>query len=345
MVTGPPSPPIVIAHRGACGYRPEHTLASYALAVELGADYLEPDLVSTRDGVLVARHENEIGATTDVARRPEFAARRTTKLVDGRARTGWFTEDFTLAELKTLRAVERIPQVRPGNTLYDRWFTIPTLQEVVDLAQQASERTGRTIGVYPETKLPSYFAALGLALEEPLVDMLKRNGYRDASDPVFVQSFEVGNLRALAVRTQVRLVQLLAAAGQPYDVQAAGGLLTYDDLASPRGLAEVATYASAIGPAKERVLTMPADSEAAHVTSLVDDAHRAGLLVHAYTFRNENAYLPVDLRVGRSPADYGHALAEYRSFLAAGVDGVFSDNPDTARLARDEQLARAAPAA
>ena len=345
MVTAPASAPLVIGHRGACGYRPEHTLASYALAIDLGADYLEPDLVSTRDGVLVARHENEIGGTTDVARRREFASRRTTKVVEGRARTGWFTEDFTLTELKTLRAVERIPRVRQGNTLYDGRFEIPTLQEVVDLAQRAGERTGRTIGIYPETKLPSYFAGLGLALEEPLVDVLHRNGYRTADDPVFVQSFEVGNLRALSRRTGVRLVQLLAGSGSPYDVQACGGRLTYDDLASPEGLAELATYASGIGPAKDRVIPRTADGHLDQPTSLVDAAHRLGLLVHAYTFRNENAYLPADLRLGSRPADYGRAFTEYRAFWAAGVDGVFSDNPDTARLARDEQRVGAVPAA
>jgi glycerophosphoryl diester phosphodiesterase len=345
MALDQPSAALVIGHRGACGYRPEHTLASYALAVDLGADFIEPDLVSTRDGVLVARHENEIGGTTDVARRPEFAARRTTKVVDGTPRTGWFTEDFTLAELKTLRAVERIPRLRQGNTLYDGRFQVPTLQEVVDLAQQASERTGRTIGIYPETKLPSYFAGLGLALEEPLVDVLHRNGYRTAADPVFVQSFEVGNLRALAQRTSVRLVQLIAGGGQPVDLRASGDPRTYDDLASPAGLAEIASYASGIGPAKDRVIARTSEGGLGAPTALVDDAHRAGLLVHPYTFRNENTFLPADLRLGRRPTDYGHAFAEYRAFWAAGVDGLFSDNPDTARLARDEQLLEAAPAA
>jgi glycerophosphoryl diester phosphodiesterase len=345
MAFDSPALPLVIGHRGACGYRPEHTLASYALAIELGADFVEPDLVSTRDGVLVARHENEIGGTTDVARRPEFAARRTTKVVGGVARTGWFTEDFTLAELKTLRAVERIPQVRQGNTLYDGRFQIPTLQEVVELAQRASDRTGRTIGIYPETKLPTYFAERGLALEEPLVDVLHRNGYRSAEDPAFVQSFEVGNLRELSRRTGVRLVQLVAGSGQPFDLRAAGDPRTYDDLVSPAGLAEVATYASGIGPAKDRVVPRTCDGALLDPTSLVADAHRAGLLVHPYTFRNENAFLPAGLRLGSRPADHGHASAEYRAFWAAGVDGLFSDNPDTARLTRDEQLLGAARAA
>jgi glycerophosphoryl diester phosphodiesterase len=335
MITGP----VVIGHRGACGYRPEHTLASYSLAIDLGADYLEPDLVSTKDGVLVARHENEISGTTDVAARPQFASRHTTKVVAGRELTGWFTEDFTLAELKTLRAIERIPRVRQGNTLYDGRFEIPTLQEVIDLAQRASERAGRTIGIYPETKLPSYFAHIGLALEDPLVEVLHRNGYRTCSDPVFVQSFEVAGLRTLAQRTDVRLVQLLACSGQPYDLSVSGDTRTYDDLASPAGLLELAGYAAGIGPAKDRVIRRNRDGGLGSATSLVSDAHRAGLVVHPYTFRNENAFLPTDLRLGSRPTDYGDAFAEYRAFWAAGVDGLFTDNPDTARLARDEQLA------
>src|SRR4051812_9580278 len=226
--------PLVIGHRGAAGYRPEHTLASYRLAIELGADYIEPDLVSTRDGVLVARHENQIGATTDVAERPEFARRRVTKAVDGREVTGWFTEDFTLAELKTLRAVERLPGVRPANTWYDGHFQIPTFDEVLELAEQGGRRRGVTIGVYPETKHPSHFAALGLGLEEPLVAALRRHHLDRPNAPVLVQSFETGNLRALASVLSVPLVQLVAAHGSPVDDDR-----SYADLLTPAGLADV----------------------------------------------------------------------------------------------------------
>jgi glycerophosphoryl diester phosphodiesterase len=339
VATLPPAPPIVIGHRGACGYRPEHTLACYALAVDLGADYIEPDLVSTADGVLVARHENGISRTTDVAARPQFAARRTTKVVDGREITGWFTEDFTLAELKTLRAVERAPHLRQGNTLYDGRFEIPTLTEVLELARAASARTGRTIGVYAETKHPTYFAELGLSLTEPLVATLDAHGLTGPADPVFLQSFEVGNLVELAQRTGVRLVQLLARSGRPYDLAAAGDPRSYADLQSPAELARLARHAAGVGPAKDLVLRRGGEGTQAGATPLVRDAHAAGLLVHCYTFRNENVFLPADLRLGRRDANYGNALAEYAAYLDAGVDGLFSDHPDTARLARDEHLA------
>jgi glycerophosphoryl diester phosphodiesterase len=229
--------PIVIGHRGASGYRPEHTLASYRLAIRLGADFVEPDLVSTKDGVLVARHENEIGGTTDVAEHPEFADRKTTKTIDGRSVTGWFTEDFTLAELKTLHAKERLPLVRPDNTRYDGRFEVPTLDEVLSLVRQEERRTGRRIGVYPETKHPSYFDDLGLSLEEPLVATLRRHGLDRAGSGVFIQSFETANLRELAGVTRVPLVQLIDASGAPYDFVEAGDPRTYRDLTTPEGLA------------------------------------------------------------------------------------------------------------
>jgi len=340
--------PIVIGHRGASGYRPEHTIAAYSLAIDLGADFIEPDLVSTRDRVLVARHENEISSTTDVASRPQFTARKTTKTVDGVSLTGWFTEDFTLAELRTLRAVERIPDVRQENTLYDGRYQVPTFEEVLALARRASKAQGRTIGVYPETKHPSYFDGIGLSLEEPLVASLERYGYRGPKDPVFVQSFEVGNLQELATMTKVRIVQLFGGnartgpPAQPWDAVASGSGLTYDAMATPAGLRRIATYADGIGPDKSRVIARTADDHLGAVTRLVANAHARSLLVHPYTFRNENRYLPADLRRGADLNAYGNAFAEYAAFFAAGVDGVFADNPDTARLARDEKLRAAA---
>jgi glycerophosphoryl diester phosphodiesterase len=323
--------PLVIAHRGASGYRPEHTLAAYALGARMGADYVEPDLVSTKDGVLVARHENEISTTTDVADHPEFAARRATKVIDGVALTGWFTEDFTLAELKTLRAKERIPALRQRNTIYDGRYEIPTLQEVIDLTERLSRKLHRRIGIYPETKHPTYFRSIGLALEDPLVAILRRNDLNHRDAKVFVQSFETANLKALDRRLRVPLVQLLGAPGQqPYDLAAQGKPGLYADLATPAGLRAVARYADGVGPSKDYVVERDGSGASQGSTSFVADAHDAGLLVHPYTFRNENSFLPVELRRGSDPAFYGDAIAEYEQFFALGVDGVFSDNPDTA---------------
>ncbi len=331
--------PLVIGHRGASGYRPEHTLASYELAARMGADFIEPDLVTTADGVLVARHEPEIGGTTDVAARSEFADRRTTKDVDGVEFTGWFAEDFTLAELKTLRAVERIPEVRQGNTVYDGLFEVPTFEEVLELRARLSDELGREIGVYPETKHPTYFAAQGRPLEPALVEALTDAGLNRADAPVFVQSFETTNLRALDAELEVPLVQLLSAEGAPADLVAAGDPRTYADLVTPEGLADIAGYADGIGPEKTQVIARDAAGALGEPTGLVDRAHAVDLLVHPYTFRNENQFLPVDLRSGPDPTAYGDALAEYAAYFAAGVDGVFSDNPDTAITAR--QLAKA----
>jgi glycerophosphoryl diester phosphodiesterase len=335
LVRGTDRAPIVIGHRGASGYRPEHTLASYELAVEMGADYLEPDLVATKDGVLVARHENEIGGTTDVAHHPEFASRRTTKTVDGERITGWFTEDFTLRELRTLRATERIPAVRQRNTLYDGRYSVPTFDEVLALQRTLSRRYGRVVGVYPETKHPTYFASIGLPLETPLLAALRRHGLDRANAPVYVQSFEVGNLRELNRRTRVPLVQLIAGSGAPYDLVAAGDPRTYADLLTPAGLKDIARYADGIGPDKNRIVPRDAAGRLLPPTAVVHDAHSEGLLVHPYTFRNENTFLPAEYRRGNDPAAYGTAFAEYQVFLEAGVDGVFSDNSDTAVEARD----------
>jgi glycerophosphoryl diester phosphodiesterase len=327
--------PLVIGHRGASGYRPEHTLASYRLAIRMGADYIEPDLVSTKDGVLVARHENEIGGTTDVAQHPEFADRRTTKTIDGRQVTGWFTEDFTLAELRTLRAKERLPQVRPDNTRYDGKFQVPTFDEVLDLAARESRRRGVTVGVYPETKHPTYFDSIGLSLEQPLVRALKAHHLDRPNAPVFVQSFETSNLRELSREVKVPLVQLVDSSGAPYDLVAKGDKRTYRDLVTPAGLRDVATYADAVGANKDLVLPRDADGSTGKSSDLVDDAHDAGLRVHVWTLRRENQFMATNFRDGTDPNAAGDLAAETRAFLDAGVDGVFSDNPDLAVDARD----------
>ncbi|MEA5565148.1 PEP-CTERM sorting domain-containing protein [Anabaena sp. UHCC 0399] len=314
-------PPIVIGHRGASGYRPEHTLAAYQLAIEMGADYIEPDLVATKDGYLVARHENEISGTTNIASLPEFADRFTTKVIDGQNISGWFTEDFTLAELKTLRAIERIPAIRPDNTAFDGLFEIPTLQEVIDLAKTQSAALGRTIGIYPETKHPTYFDSIGLSMEEILVSVLNANGYTDETAPVYIQSFEVSNLKDLNTLTNVSLVQLINGGGRPYDFAVSGDTRTYADLITPLGLAEIATYANGIGANKNLIIPR-VGGNLSSPTTLVDDAHAAGLLVHAWTFRDEDVFLPANLQ--------GNPEEEYRLFYQTGLDGVFSDNPDTA---------------
>jgi len=332
-----PSGPLVIGHRGASGYRPEHTLASYELAARMGADYIEPDLVPTKDGKLVTRHENEISGTTDVATRPEFAARKATKVVDGLPLTGWFTEDFTLAELKTLRAKERIADVRQRNTLYNGRFEVPTLQEVIDLSRRLSRELGRDIGIYPETKHPTYFQDIGLALEPKLVSVLDRNGLNRRGAKVFVQSFEVGNLKALNGKLRVPLVQLINSTGAPYDFVKAGDKRTYNDLVTPAGLKEIATYADGIGPAKDRIIPRDAAGFLLPPTALVGDAHAVKLVVHPFTFRNENTFLPADYRSSVDPTAYGRAFDEYAKFFGTGIDGLFSDNADTAIEARKQR--------
>ncbi|HBB33287.1 MAG TPA: glycerophosphodiester phosphodiesterase [Cyanobacteria bacterium UBA8803] len=348
--------PLIIGHRGASGLRPEHTLAAYELAIEQGADYIEPDLVSTKDGVLIARHENALAVvkldqggnivydaqgnpivtseTTNVADLEKFAGRLSVKEIDGEKIGGWFSEDFTLAEIKELRARERIPGIRPGNVAYNDLFEIPTLQEVIDLAKQKSAETGRTIGIYPETKHPSYFDAIGLSMEEPLVQILEANGYSDREDPVFIQSFEVGNLQELNEMTDLPLIQLLEATHtQPYDFVLSGDPRIYGDLITPEGLAEIATYANGIGPWKRLIIPADpidvngdgmigdADFLLGPPTSLIEDAHEAGLLVHAYTFRNENLYL--------APEYNGNPELEYEQFFSLGLDGLFTDFPRT----------------
>jgi len=322
--------PLIVAHRGASGYRPEHTLASYELAARMGADYVEPDLVSTRDGVLVARHENEISGTTDVAERPEFASRRRTKTIDGSRITGWFTEDFTLRELRRLRAKERLPDLRHNNTIYDGRYRVPTFEEVIVLTRRLSKELRRPIGLYPETKHPTYFRSIGLALERPLVRSLRAHRLDRRRARVFVQSFETRNLKELNRRIGTRLVQLLGARGdQPFDL-VGRNRRTYGDLATPAGLRELARYADGVGPSKDYIVPRNAAGASQRPTSFVRDAHRARLLVHPYTFRAENAFLPLELRRGSDPAQYGNAFAEVEQFFDLGVDGVFTDHPDIA---------------
>jgi len=314
--------PIVIAHRGASGERPEHTLGSYELAIDQGADFIEPDLVSTKDGILVARHENEISETTDVAAHPEFAERKRTKTIDGQSLTGWFTEDFTLAELKTLRAKERLPQLRPANTAYDGQWDVPTLDEIIALVKRREQETGRRIGLYPETKHPSHFRALGLPLEERLVATLAKAGYDDADDPVFIQSFEVDNLKRLNAMTELPLIQLMASVAGPPDQPG----LTYAAMSTPEGLAESALYADGVGLEKAMVIPRNAEGKLAAPARIVKDAHTAGLKVHVWTFRRENYFLPAEFKSAESPVATGHVGAEIKAFLATGIDGLFSDN-------------------
>ena len=326
MIAAVTAQPIVIAHRGASGERPEHTLASYSLAIDQGADFVEPDLVMTRDKVLVARHENEISGTTDVAAHPEFAARKATRTIDGQSVTGWFTEDFTLAELKTLRARERLPQLRPANARYDGQFEIPTFGEILDLVATHNRTATHKVGVYPEIKHGSYFSSLGLNMETPLLTMLTAHGYTKPTDPVFIQSFEVGNLQRLRKRTKLRLVQLIDASGSPADQKN----LTYNAMVTPVGLKTVAAYAYAIGVTKALIVPRAAAGKSLAPTTLVADAHAAGLKVHVWTFRAENAFLPQELRVGEAPEGRGKLVGELRQFYGLGVDGVFSDFPGVA---------------
>lgn len=318
---------IVIGHRGASGERPEHTLASYERAIEDGADYIEPDLVLTKDNVFVARHENNIADTTDVAAHPEFASRKTTKTIDGEQVTGWFTEDFTLAELKTLRAKERLPQFRPANAKYDGQFQVATLDEIIALAKQRSVELHRTIGIYPETKHPSYFASIGLPMERKLADQLRAAGWDKPGDPVFIQSFEVNNLKALHQMTGLRLIQLMDNEGGPAD----GAVASYAAMATPDGLKQVASYAYGIGPN----WAMIQKGDAAPST-LIADAHAAGLKLHPWTFRAENFFLPPSYRRGTDPAAHGDIDGLIQHFIALGVDGFFTDYPYAGVQARAE---------
>nr|WP_229440796.1 glycerophosphodiester phosphodiesterase [Massilia sp. BSC265] len=331
-----PPIPTVTAHRGASAVRPEHTLAAYQKAIEDGADIVEPDLVPTKDGVLVARHENEISGTTNVATLPQFAARKASKTIDGVPVTGWFTEDFTLAELKTLRARERIPANRPANVAYNDQFEIPTLQEIIDLVKRESQARNKVIGIYPETKHPSYFKSIGLPMERRLVDTLLANGYRGKDAAVFIQSFETANLKELRTMTDMRLVQLLDnPANAPYDFVAAKNGRTYADLVTAAGLKEIATYADVVSPYKEIIIPRTSANELGTPTQFVANARAAGLKVHTWTLRPENPFLPVSLRAApaTSPSGRGNAAAEIRAYLDAGIDGFFTDDPAVGRAA------------
>ncbi|QNE78399.1 glycerophosphodiester phosphodiesterase [Streptomyces finlayi] len=326
--------PTVIGHRGASGYRPEHTLGAYQLALDMGAHIIEQDLVPTKDGHLVCRHENDITGTTDVAEHPEFASRKATKRIDGTSLTGWFTEDFTLAELKTLRAKERIPGTRQENTLYDGRWSVPTFEEVLRWAEQEGRRRGAPVWLYVETKHPTYFRSLGLGLEEPLARLLRRHGRHRANSPLILQSFEPSSMQRLAKLVATpRVVLLSGATTRPWDFVEAGDPRTVADLVQPTGLRWMASFAQGIGPTLDLIIPKDGAGRLTTPTTLVRDAHRQDLILHPYTMRNENSFLPAEFRRGTDPSAYGDAFGALQAYFEAGIDGVFSDNPDTALLA------------
>lgn len=318
--------PLILGHRGACGHRPEHTLESYKLAIEMGADYVEPDLVMTKDKVLMARHENEISGTTDVA--TKFPDRKTTKTVDGVSITGWFIEDFTMKEIKTLKAKERL-EFR--SRTYDGQFDIPTFSEILELVKKESAERKKQIGIYPETKHPTYFTSIGLPLEEALVAELKKFHLNRKNAPVFIQSFELGNLKKLKELTPLPLVFLIDDPEMiPYDYKAAGLKTTYQELLTPKNLKEIKKIASGIGPYKRYIIPANDKNERLPATTLIKDAHDAGLFVHAYTFRSEERFLLKDYN--------NDPQQEYIEFFKLGVDGVFSDFTDDAVKAKEAFL-------
>jgi len=341
--------PLILAHRGASGDRPEHTLAAYRLAILQGADVIEPDLVLSKDGVLVCRHENEISGTTDVALRPAFADRKARKSIDGEWVEGWFTEDFTLEELKSLRCRERLPELRAANTAFDGQESMPTFAEMIALVQSESRRLGREIGIYPETKHPSYFRELGLDFTAPLLDALTKAGWNSRAAPVFVQSFEVGNLKRISQLSDVKLIQLLAAEGGPWDHREGRGW-DYSLMASYRWFGGAKSYLHGVGAQKQMILPWVGERLAAAPSGLVRAAHDQGLTVHTWTVRAENVFLPADFRIlpgtkgGEGPepdwrAVRGDMGAEVKALLDAGVDGLFTDHTALALAARSEWLA------
>lgn len=334
---------LVIGHRGASALRPEHTLASYQKAIDDGADFIEPDLVSTKDGVLVTRHENEIGGTTNVSTLTQFADRKKTKNIDGKDLTGWFTEDFTLSELQQLKARERIPEFRPANTAYNDLYPVPTLEQVIELAEANYKKTGKIIGLYIETKHPTYFKNHNLAMEDSLLKTLAKYKYTRDIAPVYLQSFEVSNLKYLKDQLDLhktikhaQIIQLYdAKTSQPADFVESGEIKTYADLATTQGLKDVAKYANGVGPSKGYILNFN-DNGSVQTTSFISDAHAAGLKVHPYTFRPENNFLPTPLKCSQDkPAERcpTGALKEFEAYFKAGVDGVFTDDPALGREA------------
>ena len=333
--------PLVFAHRGASALRPEHTLAAYAKAIADGADYVEPDLVCTKDGILVARHEADLTETTDVAKRSEFASRRASRQLDGETHTGWFVDDFTLAELKTLRAVERIPQSRPGSAQYDGMFQLLTFEEVIDFVAAQSATTGRLIGLVPELKSSTYFAAHKLALEDRFIATLAAHEYTRRA-PIEIQSFEVANLRylrdKLGRRANLRLMQLVGVgAMQPSDVVAAGGRLTYGAMATPQGLRDVAAYADTFAPPTRALIPLAKDGSLGAPTAIASDVRAAGLRLETWTFRPENRFLAADFRsgAGEHARNEAGSVAEIRRYLQLGLDGFFTDDPALGRAAVD----------
>lgn len=331
---------LIIGHRGASALRPEHTLAAYQKAIDDGADFIEPDLVATKDGYLVARHENEIGETTNVSELPQFADRKTTKVIDGVSLTGWFTEDFHLNELNQLKARERIPQIRPNNVQYNDLYNIPTLEQIIELADQHYQKTGKIIGLYIETKHPTYFQQQNLALENSLLMSLAKHKYTREIAPVYLQSFEISNLKAMREQLdqlnsikQIKIIQLYGGKStQPADAAMQKLTINYGDMATVAGLKEVAKYADGVGPSKTYILP---NTQAATVTSFIKDAHAVGLKVHPYTLRPENEFLPDYLDCGVNPAERCEtgAIKEYELFFEAGVDGIFTDDPALGRKA------------
>ncbi len=342
-----PVKPVVLGHRGCSALRPEHTLGSYAKAIADGADYIEPDLVVTKDGVLVARHENNIAETTDVAAHPEFAARKTTKLVDGVSQTGWFTEDFTLDELRTLRARERMvgDGLRVESHSYDGMFRILTLAEIGDFLAAESAARGRTVGLIPEIKHSTYFAGIGLTMEDRFVRELNASRYL-SSAPVILQSFEIANLKSLrgilGDMPNVQFMQLIDDDGlRPADVAKAGGTLTYGQMMTADGLAAIAAYADWVAPWTRQLIPLGAGDRLAEPKAVIADAHRCGLLVGCYTFRPENQYLAADFRndAGANARNPEGSVAEIRRYVGEGLDGFFTDDPALGRRALDTAAA------
>lgn len=335
-------PPLIVGHRGACGYRPEHTIESYVLAARLGADSLEPDLVMTADGELICRHEAELSRTTDVASRPEFAALRTVKCIDGHQVTGWFAEDFSLTQIKTLWATERLRELRASNTTYHGRCRVATFTELLEVRAQVSRELDRAIGLSVELKDSARYREMGMDLEAAVTAALRAAGLAGGSIPVFLQSFHLHSLIRLREEfaTSLSLIYLIENGGRPAGLAGRSDRHTYDDLLSSRGLKVLSSWVDGIGPGKQRIFPRRPNGTLGMPTRLVPDAHEAGLVVHAWTFRAENCFLPEDLRRRGRDADWGDVLGEMRRFLQAGVDALICDQPDVGAVARDEVLAR-----